>query len=181
VSEPVNAVSLATSLSTYIPATEKVAVVLKAFALPKDTAPGPLTIDHVVVDDRASTRRERGLRILRKESIVAVTTARTVEHGVLATRRRVCVVDAELFDPPVRLLGVALDSEKTCQRRQVVVGIGIAVVALDDPVDRGSRRQAVATGTRILTDDIGGTAASEDTGDECRGRKLPEAPDRFST
>ena len=45
----VSALSVADSCSTYVPATEKHAVVLKTFALPKVTVPGPLYIDHVVV------------------------------------------------------------------------------------------------------------------------------------
>jgi hypothetical protein len=45
VSEPSDAVSC----STYVPAVEKQAVVLKALTLPKVTVLGPLDIDHVVV------------------------------------------------------------------------------------------------------------------------------------
>jgi hypothetical protein len=42
--------SLAVSLSTYVPSIEKLAVVLSALASPNVTVPGPLTFDHVVVN-----------------------------------------------------------------------------------------------------------------------------------
>jgi hypothetical protein len=45
-----NTLSLAVSLNMYVPSTEKLADVLSAFALPKETVPGPLTLDHVVVN-----------------------------------------------------------------------------------------------------------------------------------
>src|SRR6267142_519747 len=41
--------SLAVNRSTYVPAADKLAVVLCAFALPNVTVPGPLTLDQVVV------------------------------------------------------------------------------------------------------------------------------------
>ena len=44
-----NAPSLAVSCSTYAPATENVAVVLRLAAFPNVTEPGPLTLDQLVV------------------------------------------------------------------------------------------------------------------------------------
>jgi hypothetical protein len=44
-----NALSEAVRRTTYEPATERLAVVLSAFAFPKVTVAGPLTFDHVVV------------------------------------------------------------------------------------------------------------------------------------
>ena len=41
--------SLAVNRSTYVPAAEKLAVVLRALTLPKVTVPGPLTLDQVWV------------------------------------------------------------------------------------------------------------------------------------
>ena len=41
--------SLAVSRSTYVPAAEKLAVVLSALTFPKITVPGPLNIDHITV------------------------------------------------------------------------------------------------------------------------------------
>src|SRR6266550_5227962 len=47
--------SLADSANTYVPPTEKVAVVTGAFALPKVVVPGPLTWLQVIVSDGPST------------------------------------------------------------------------------------------------------------------------------
>ena len=41
--------SVAVNRSTYVPASEKLAVVLSALTLPKVTVPGPLNFDHVTV------------------------------------------------------------------------------------------------------------------------------------
>ena len=41
--------SVAVSRSTYVPAAEKLAVVMSALTLPNVTVPGPLTLDQVVV------------------------------------------------------------------------------------------------------------------------------------
>ena len=47
--ELVSSLSVAVSRSTYIPAAEKLAVMLSALTLPKVTVPGPLNFDHVTV------------------------------------------------------------------------------------------------------------------------------------
>ena len=66
-----NRLSLAVRRRTYVPATEKLAVVLRADALPNVTVPGPLTLLHVVVSPapgsavvagRPVERRGRGQR-----------------------------------------------------------------------------------------------------------------------
>src|SRR5712664_195813 len=44
-----SALSVAVSRSTYVPAAEKLAVVLSALTLPNVTVPGPLNLDHVTV------------------------------------------------------------------------------------------------------------------------------------
>ena len=44
-----SSLSLAVSRITYIPAAEKLAVVLNALTLPNVTVPGPLNFDHVTV------------------------------------------------------------------------------------------------------------------------------------
>ena len=44
-----SALSLAVSRSTYVPAAEKLAVVMSVLTLPNVTVPGPLTLDQVVV------------------------------------------------------------------------------------------------------------------------------------
>src|SRR5215469_10851851 len=41
--------SFAVNRSTYVPATQKLAVVAGAFGLPKTTSPGPLTLLHILV------------------------------------------------------------------------------------------------------------------------------------
>jgi hypothetical protein len=42
--------SLAVSLKTYVPSIEKLAEVFSALASPNVTVPGPLTVDHIVVN-----------------------------------------------------------------------------------------------------------------------------------
>src|SRR2546425_290548 len=49
VSLPVSAPSLAVSVTTYVPATENVAVLLRAAGFPNVTVPGPLVLLHIVV------------------------------------------------------------------------------------------------------------------------------------